>query len=124
MDDSKDTVKDKSEVKTYRNEDLDKARSIIYYVLSVIEVLLAFRFIFKLLGANPASPVVSLLYGITRIILLPFSGIFRSIITRGVETQAIFEPEIIIAAIVYALIARGIVKLMEIILLNEKADKA
>lgn len=98
-------------------EDIEKTKPwkrIVYYILGVIEVLLAFRLVFKLLGANPASAFVSMIYTLSNIFLAPFAGIFRTATTRGVETQAVLEPAIIVAIIVYAVVAWGIVKLIEI----------
>ncbi len=91
-----------------------KARKIVYYILGVLEVLFAFRLIFKLLGANPQSPFVTFIYSVSQAFLSPFTGIFRSAVTKGIEIQAILEPTTIIAMIVYALVAWGIVKLIEI----------
>ena len=91
-----------------------KARKIVYYILGVLEVLLAFRLVFKLLGANPQSPIVSFIYAISQAFLSPFSGIFRSAVTKGIEAQSVLEPTTIIAMIVYAVVAWGIVKLIEI----------
>jgi len=91
-----------------------KARNIVYYILGVIEVLLAFRLVFKLLGANPQSPFVSLIYSVSQAFLSPFTGIFRSAVNKGIEAQSVLEPTTIIAMIVYAVIAWGIVKLIEI----------
>jgi len=91
-----------------------QTRNIVYYILGVIEVLLAFRLIFKLLGASKASEFVSFLYLVTQSIIAPFSGIFRSTITRGAVTQSIFEPATVIAMIVYAIIAIGVVSLVKL----------
>ena len=91
-----------------------KARKIVYYILGVLEVLFAFRLVFKLLGANPQSPFVSFIYTVSQAFLSPFSGIFRSAVTKGFETQSVLEPTTIIAMIVYAVVAWGIVKLIEI----------
>ena len=89
-----------------------RARRIIYYVLGFLEVLLAFRLVFKVLGANPGSGFVSFIYSITQIFLVPFTAIFRSAVAQGIETKAVLEPGTIIAMVIYALIAWGIVKLM------------
>jgi len=89
-------------------------RKLVYYVLGVLETLLAFRFIFKFLGANPGSTFVSFIYTISEVFLAPFSGIFRSAVNSGIETKSVLEPKTIIAMIVYALIAYGIVRLIEI----------
>lgn len=91
-----------------------KARKYVYYILVVIEVLFAIRFIFKLLGANPSNSFVSFTYSLTQLGLSPFTSIFRTEVTKGVETQAVLEPATIIGMIVYALAAWGIIRLIEI----------
>ena len=91
-----------------------KARKYVYYILGILEVLFAIRLVFKLLGANPSSTFVSFVYSFTQLFLLPFTSIFRTAVTKGVETQAVLEPSTIIGMIVYALVAWGIVKLIEI----------
>ncbi|EHQ87631.1 YggT family protein [Desulfosporosinus youngiae] len=91
-----------------------KAKNIVYYILGVLEVLLAFRLVFKLLGANPQSPFVSFIYSVSQAFLAPFNGIFRAAVTKGIEAQSVLEPTTIIAMIVYAVLAWGIVKLIEI----------
>lgn len=89
-------------------------RKIVYYILGIIEAFFAFRLIFKLLGANASSTFVSLIYSVSGAFLAPFSGIFRTAVTKGIETKSVLEPSTIIAMIVYAVIAYGIVHLIEI----------
>ena len=96
------------------NESSFTVKRIIYYILGVLEVLLAIRLMFKLLGANPSSSFVSYVYAISQGLLVPFNAIFRSAATQGIETTAILEPGTIIAMVVYALIAWGFVKLIVI----------
>lgn len=96
------------------NETNELAKRAVYYVLGILEVLLLFRFLLKLLGANSASGFVSLIYSISRIFLAPFYGIFRSFVTEGIETRAVFEPATLIAMVVYAVIAYGIVRFLEL----------
>lgn len=91
-----------------------KARKIVYYILGVLEVLFAFRLVFKVLGANPESTFVSIIYSVTKLFLAPFAGIFRIAVSEGIETQSVLEPPLIIAMLVYAALAWGIVKLIEI----------
>lgn len=91
-----------------------KIRKIVYFILGIIEALFAFRLIFKLLGANYGSSFVSLIYTITGVLIAPFSGIFRTAVNKGIETKSVLEPTTIIAMIVYALIAYGVVRLIEI----------
>ncbi|MBC8059580.1 MAG: YggT family protein [Clostridiaceae bacterium] len=91
-----------------------KTRKYIYYILGVLEVLFAIRFILKLLGANPSSSFVSFIYSLTQLGLAPFTSIFRTAVAKGVETQAVLEPATIIGMIVYALVGWGIIRLIEI----------
>ena len=102
------------------DEESFTARRVVYYILGILEVLLAFRLVFKLLGANPDSGFVSLIYSISKVFLVPFTAIFRSATTQGIETKAVLEPGTIIAMLVYALIAWGIVKI--IIIMRERNE--
>ena len=103
------------ENKVYRSPENNlKLRKIVYYILGALEALFAFRLIFKLLGANPGSTFVSLIYTVSGAFLAPFSGIFRAAVNKGIETKSVLEPSTIIAMIVYALIAYGVVRLFEI----------
>lgn len=97
-----------------------KTISIIYYFLGVLEILFAFRFALKLFGANPGSVFVSLIYSITNLFLTPFIGIFRDTVSEGIETASVIEPKLILGMIVYAIIAVGVVKLIEITNRNKK----
>jgi hypothetical protein len=92
-----------------------KARKLVYYLLGIIEILLACRFVLRLLGANPGNAFVKFIYSASNIFLWPFSGIFRSAVTTGIETESVMEPATIIAVIIYALAAWGIVKLIAIL---------
>lgn len=86
----------------------------IYFVLGVIEVFLLFRLLLKLLGANPASGFVNFVYDISGIFVAPFNAIFSSTTTEGDVTTGVFEPATLVAAIVYAVLAWGIVKLVHL----------
>ena len=92
-----------------------KTRQLIYYALGVIEILLGFRFIFKLLGANPQNGFVSFLYSAARIFITPFSGIFNSFTSPGLAAKSVFEPAAIIGMIVYAVLAWGLVGLVRLV---------
>ncbi len=87
----------------------------IYFLFGVIEILLAFRFLFKLAGANPASSFVGAIYSMTQVFILPFEGIFHQATTKGVETTAILEPATLVSLVVYAVIAWGIMQLVSLL---------
>ena len=88
----------------------------VYYIAGVIEVLLIFRFALKILGANPFSPFVSIIYGISGIFVAPFVGIFRAAVGEGLETASVLEPSTIFAILVYFVVALGIVELIKVLI--------
>lgn len=87
---------------------------LIYYIFGALEVLLAFRLVLKLFGASMASAFVRFIYNLSRIFVMPFEGIFRKVTTEGIETVSVLEPSTVVAIIVYAILAVGIVKLIRI----------
>jgi len=90
------------------------AANVVWYILGVIEVLLAFRFVLKLLGANPESGFVDFIYNVSGVLTAPFDNIFGVASTKSGEIHSVFEPSILVAMAVYALIAWGIVKLLNV----------
>lgn len=80
---------------------------IVWYVLGFIEILLAFRFILKFLGANAAAGFTGFIYGITYIFATPFLNVFRVTTIEG----SIFEWTTLLAIFVYWVLAVGIIKL-------------
>jgi hypothetical protein len=88
---------------------------LVYFFFGALEILLAFRLILRLAGASMGNAFVSLVYGITGIFILPFRGIFHSGLAQGIETTSVFESSTLIAIIVYAVLAWGIVKLLSVL---------
>ncbi|OGC69620.1 hypothetical protein A2415_03220 [candidate division WWE3 bacterium RIFOXYC1_FULL_39_7] len=87
---------------------------LVYFFFGLLEILLAFRLIFKFAGAGSTSTFVSFIYGVTGLFVLPFEGIFRRGTAQGIETTSILEPSTLVAIVVYAFISWGIVKLVQI----------
>ncbi|MEX1997238.1 MAG: YggT family protein [Candidatus Andersenbacteria bacterium] len=84
---------------------------VVYFVLDVLLVVLATRFILRLFGANPANDFVELVYSLTTPLVVPFSGIFGSVSSAAVSA---FEISTLISMIVYTLIAYAIARLVGI----------
>lgn len=99
-------------INTSTQFDQSMTRRILIVVFGLIETLLAFRFIFKLAGANPENTLIKLLYDTTQFMVAIFASIFTPATSDGLETVSVIEPGTIIAMIVIALIALGISKLM------------
>lgn len=86
---------------------LYRGTQIVWYILGLIEILLLFRFVLKLLAANPAAGFSSFIYGATYIFAAPFLNVFRITYVEG----SIFEWTTLLAMFVYWIIATGIINL-------------
>jgi len=86
---------------------LYRGTQIVWYILGVIEIILLFRLILKLLGANASAGFTSFIYGITSVFTAPFTSVFHITYVEG----SIFEWTTLLGMLVYWIIAVGIVKL-------------
>jgi hypothetical protein len=86
---------------------------VVYFVLGVLEVIMGLRFIFRLLGANPDSSFVMALYNLSLVFVAPFNGIFND---QAIGKTSVLEVSTLIAMVIYALIAWGLVSLSRVIL--------
>jgi hypothetical protein len=87
---------------------LYRGTQVVWYILGIIEALLAFRFILKLLAANPYAGFSSFIYGITYPFAAPFLNVFRASRVEG----SIFEWTTLLAMLVFWLVAQAIIKLL------------
>lgn len=88
---------------------LYKGVQVTWYFLGVIETLLAFRFILKLLGANAGAGFTDFIYSLSYVFVTPFRAVFQA---SQVTTGSVFEWSTLLAMLVYLLIASGLVKLL------------
>jgi len=86
---------------------LYRGTQVVWYILGLIEVLLAFRFVLKLLAANPEAGFSRFIYTVSYPFAAPFLKVFNA---SKVET-GVFEWTTLLAMFVFLLIAWGIVKL-------------
>ncbi|OGN28383.1 MAG: hypothetical protein A3A33_05185 [Candidatus Yanofskybacteria bacterium RIFCSPLOWO2_01_FULL_49_25] len=86
---------------------LYRGTQIVWYILGILEVILAFRFVLKLLAANPGAGFSSFVYGVSYPFAAPFLSVFRMTRVDG----SIFEWTTLLAMLVYWLIAWGIIRL-------------
>jgi uncharacterized protein YggT (Ycf19 family) len=90
-----------------------RAVEMTYLVFGVIEGLLAIRLILKLLGANPQAGFTNFVYGLTDFFMAPFRNLLPAVGT-GSSSGAVLETSVVIAIIVYALIAWVVARLIVI----------
>ena len=90
-----------------RTKPLYRGTQIIWYILGILEALLAFRFVLKLLAANAGAGFSSLIYSVTNPFVSPFLSVFH--ITQ--VQRSVMEWTTLLAMFVYWLVALAIVKL-------------
>lgn len=80
--------------------------AIISFIFGIIELLVGARFIFLILGANPAAQLVSWVYSTSAPLVAPFAGILgrATAIPTGAVVHSVFDPSTLVAFIVYAAI--------------------
>ncbi len=89
--------------------------AIVSAIVGVIEGLVALRFVFRLLGANPSNAFVDWIYQWSTPLVSPFAGIFgrnATISGQGFVTQSVFDWTALIALVVYAIIGGIVIRLV------------
>ena len=81
---------------------------IVWFIVGVINTLIALRFVLLLLGANRGADFTDFIYTMSAPFVAPFVGIFGEP-TYG---QSVFEVSSLLAIVIYALIGLGIAKLL------------
>lgn len=78
-----------------------KLTQLVWLLFGTLVALIALRIGLKLIGANPESPIVGLIYGFTQLFLFPFEGLIASP-TVG---SMVLELSSMFAILIYGLIA-------------------
>jgi uncharacterized protein YggT (Ycf19 family) len=87
-----------------------RAIEVIYLVFGIVDALLLVRLLLKVLGTNPEAPFSGFIYGLTGFLLGPF----KAMLPAYVSGKTIFEPSVLIAILVYALVAWMLAKIVAI----------
>ncbi len=88
-----------------------RAAAIVGFVVGVVDILIAARFLGKLLGASAQSAFVSFINTVSGPLVAPFQGIFGN----GGSKANSFETADLVAIAVYAVVGWGLVMLIRII---------
>ena len=113
-------VREKTQARSTQTNPKITVANFIWYLYGLVAILLTIRFILKLSGANSDNGFVSFIYSITGVLSAPFDTIFGVTKASTGKITSVFEPSIIVAIAVYALVAWGIAKLLT---LNEPRSK-
>ena len=97
-----------------------RAAAVVWFVVGVIEIFIAARFLGKLFGASAQSAFVNFIYQVSGPMVAPFTGIFGD---TGTRTNT-FETASLVALVVYAVIGWGLVVLIRIVTAPKGAKPA
>ena len=97
-----------------------KASQLLLLVFGAIEVLIALRIGLKMIGANPDSLIVALIYRVTTLFLIPFVGLIDSPTVGG----KVLEISSLFAISVYALSAVALERLVRLIFYRPRGPVA
>lgn len=96
-----------SEVRTSQSEPGREQRiftfkftQLVWLLFGILEAMIALRIGLKLIGANPESPIVALIYGFTHLFLFPFEGMTAT----PSAGSMVLELSSFFAMVIYALI--------------------
>ena len=112
VDDDGAVVTEKTQATSTQADPKITLANIIWYIYGFVAILLVLRFILKLTGANSANSFVSFIYSVSGVFTAPFDSIFGVTKSTSGTISSVFEPSILVAIAVYALIAWGIAKLL------------
>ena len=92
---------------------IGKLNDFLHWFIVVLEITLLIRFLFRLIGANPANVFAAFLYALTDIVLYPFSNLVGA---PSLHTDQAFEWSTLIAMLIYWLVFFAIRKFLSILI--------
>jgi len=100
-----------TQVTTHRPAHSVRTEQAVWLLTGVIDALLVIRFAFKLLAASSQASFVAFIHDLTQVFVAPFHGIFNT----AANGRNAFEPESLVAIVIYSLIGWGLAKLVRIV---------
>lgn len=80
---------------------LFRGTQIVWYLLFILEIMLVFRFVLKLMAANSSAGFTNFIYGFT----WPFTAPFLTVFSKTTVAGNIFEWTTLLAMLVYWIVA-------------------
>jgi len=99
---------------------VSRITKLTWLVFSVIEVLIAFRLVLQMIGANPGSGFVNFIYSLTQFLVAPFLAIVPNITYTG----GVIEVASIFALVVYPILGWIIVRAFRIIFADSRSNRS
>lgn len=88
-----------------------RAHQLVWFILGIIETLLVFRFVFKMIGANTYSGFTDFVYTVS----YPFAAPFLGILPANGNGAMLIEWSTLIGMVVYLVIAYGLIEVIHLL---------
>jgi len=98
---------------------VSKVAQLVWLFFGILEALIGFRIMLKLIAANPNSWFTSFVYQLTTMFLWPF----QNIVTNPSFQNSVIEITSMIAILVYAFIAWAIVRLIWLVFYHRSTNR-
>jgi YGGT family len=85
--------------------------AVVGFVVAVVDIFIAARFLGKLFGASAQSAFANFIYTVSGPMVAPFTGIFGNTASK----TNTFETASLVAIVVYAVIGWGVIALIRIV---------
>jgi uncharacterized protein YggT (Ycf19 family) len=100
---------------------LDRTARIIYFVMGVLEVLLALRFLFRVINAETTNGLVNFVYNFTAPFVAPFNGIFND---QSLQRGSLIEISTLLAMVLYSILTYGIIQLLYLLFTPGRSSRS
>ena len=88
-----------------------RAAAVVWFVVGLVDIFIAARFLGKLFGASSQAAFANFIYTVSSPMVAPFTGIFGDTASK----TNTFETASLVAIVVYAVIGWGLVVLIRIV---------
>lgn len=99
---------------------VSRISQLIWLIAGIVDGLLVFRFILKLVAADPSSGFANFVYSITNPLVAPFGGI---VALPPTQTGSVFDFAALFAIAVYTIVAVVIIQLLRILFASAGGTK-
>lgn len=104
-------------VTTKKTAEYASHHQVLYLIFGIIQGLLLIRFAFRMFGANPSTPIVSMIYSLTDTLMSPFRFIFPTDQLAG----AVFDWTALVSVLFYMAFAWIIERVIAILFTKDLA---
>ncbi len=98
---------------------MSRVNKFLWLLTAIVEFLIGFRVILKLIAANPINGFANFIYDVSYIFVAPFATLFQNPIFG--DGSSVLEVTSLIAMVVYFIIALVVTTLIRILLLDNSS---